>query len=312
MDTLDHRIDLLGRRLESSATVKVEAPRTSVPPPLPPTRAEALAMFAPPVGVPPGVEMAAGVGSGAGAPPATSPTGVPPVEDRAGELPVPPPASEMPVPAGKAPPPLPAGGASAPLPAAEPLELRVGTYWLARIGIVILLTGLVFLGNYAYHLVIASLGPWGKLALLALAGGGLAGVGAWLERSRESMRNYARVLMAGGAATLYYTVYAAHFVERLRVIESPIVGGTLLLAMASAFIWYADKKRSEALAVPGLLLAYYTSAINAIGAFTLFSNLLLTGAAVFFLVRHRWTRMSYASLAATYGSYAFWRFHQVV
>ena len=29
----------------------------------------------------------------------------------------------------------------------ESLELRVGSYWLARIGIVILLTGLVFLGN---------------------------------------------------------------------------------------------------------------------------------------------------------------------
>src|SRR4029434_971301 len=63
----------------------------------------------------------------------------------------------------------------------EPLELRVGTFWMARIGIVILLTGLVFLGNYAYHHVIAPRGPWGKLALLALAGGGLAGVGAWLE-----------------------------------------------------------------------------------------------------------------------------------
>ncbi len=194
----------------------------------------------------------------------------------------------------------------------EPLELRVGTYWMARIGIVILLTGLVFLGNYAYHRIIPLLGAWGKLGLLALAGVALGGVGAWLERSLESMRNYGRVLFAGGAATIYYTVYAAHFVDALRVIQSPVLGGALLLALAGGFLWHAERKRSEALALPAVLLAYYTSSINSIGGFTLFSNLLLTAAAVYFLLRHRWTRLTYASLVATYGSYAFWRFHQVM
>jgi uncharacterized membrane protein len=198
----------------------------------------------------------------------------------------------------------------APSAPAEPFELRFGTYWMARIGIVILLTGLVFLGNYAYHRIVPLLDAWGKLGLLALAGVTLGGLGGWLERSRESMRNYGRVLLAGGAATIYYTAYAAHFVDPLRVIESPVLGGGLLLALAGGFMWWADRKRSEALAVPAVLLAYYTSAINAIGTFTLFSNLLLT-AAVFFLVRHRWTRLTYVSIAATYGSYAFWRFHQI-
>ena len=45
----------------------------------------------------------------------------------------------------------------------EPLELRVGTFWMARIGIVILLTGLVFLGNYAYHRIVPLLGPHSEL-----------------------------------------------------------------------------------------------------------------------------------------------------
>lgn len=193
----------------------------------------------------------------------------------------------------------------------EPLELRVGTYWMSRLGIVILLTGLVFLGNYAYHLIVPALGPLGKVSLLLMAGLGLGGAGYWLERSKESLRNFGRVLCAGGAATIYYTTYAAHFVQGLRVIESPLIGGVFLLAVAGGIAWYAERKRSETIASLAVFLSYYTSAINSIAGFTLFSSLLLTGVAVYFLVRNNWTRLSSLSLFATYGSYAFWRFHQI-
>lgn len=209
------------------------------------------------------------------------------------------------------PPPLPVMPPKPPpiaVPAGDSLELRVGTVWLARVGIVILLTGLVFLGNYTYQHFIVRLGAGGKLAMLYAAGAALIGLGAWLERRGEAIRNYARVLMAGGAATIYYTTYAAHFVERLRVIESPLVGGVLLLALAAGIVWLADRHRSQTIALLAVVLSYYTSAINAIGAFTLFSSLLLTGAAVFFLLRHRWAALSFASLVGSYGSYAFWKF----
>lgn len=281
---LDARIDLLGRSL---AAAPIPAAPVE-PPPLPPA-----AILQPPV-LPPKIDVAADLGETR----SSASHGVEPTTS------IPPPPAE-PTTAERA-------GAGPPESAEEPFELRVGTYWMARIGIVILLTGLVFLGNYAYHRIVPLLGPWGKLSMLALAGVALGGLGAWQERSRENMRNYGRVLLAGGAATIYYAVYAAHFVEALRVIESPVLGGGLLLALAGGFLWHAERRRSEALALPTVLLAYYTSAINSIGGFTLFSNLLLTAAAVFFLVRHRWTRMSYVSMAATYGSYAFWRFHQVM
>ncbi len=197
-------------------------------------------------------------------------------------------------------------------PPRDSIEMQLGVVWLARIGIVILLTGLVFLGNYAYHTWVARLGAGGKLALLYAAGALLAGVGVWLGRRQESVRGYARVLVAGGAATIYYATYAAHFVPRLRVIESPLAGGALLLGLAGAFIWWADRRRSQSVALLTVLLSYYTSGINAIGPFTLFSSLLLTGAAVWFLVRHRWTALGWASLAGTYASYGFWRWHHAV
>ena len=175
----------------------------------------------------------------------------PPPVPKASPAPVPPPPAPAPVfippvpkPAPTAPPPLPPTPPRTAAPA-ESIELKLGTYWLARIGIVILLTGFVFLGNYAYHHIVPHLGAWGKLALLGLAGAALSGAGVWLERGREAMRNYARVLLAGGAATFYYTAYAAHFVAPLRVIESPLLGGALLLVLAGAFLWAAERRRSQ-------------------------------------------------------------------
>ena len=50
------------------------------------------------------------------------------------------------------------------------------------------------------------------------------------------------------------------------------------------------------------------SVITRVGAFTLYSNLILTIAAVVFLVRNRWVGLSFVSLVTTYTGYAFWRF----
>ncbi|MEI7730985.1 MAG: DUF2339 domain-containing protein [Verrucomicrobiota bacterium] len=189
------------------------------------------------------------------------------------------------------------------------LEMRLGTYWFVRVGIVMVLTALVWAGYYAYDKF--HLGGPGKVIALYVFSGLLMGAGAWLQRQKEkiSVRNFGEVVFAGGLAAVYFTTYAAHHVASLRVISSPFADGVLLLAWAGFMIWLADRKKSEVLAMFATGLAYYTSAITSIGLFTLFSNLVLTSAAVFFLLRNRWVGLSVGSLVATYGGFAFWRFY---
>ena len=206
------------------------------------------------------------------------------------------------------PPPL-----SAPLNAPAParsFEMRLGTYWLVRIGIVMVLTGLVFFGNLAYQNYISRLGPGGKISLLYLSSALLLGTGWWWQRKavKETLKNYAQVLFAGGLAALYFTTYAAHHIEPLQVIPNPVVDGVLLLICAGFMIWAAERKKSEVLAFFAVGLAYYTAIITRPGQFTLWSNLVLSAAAVFFLVRNRWAALSFGSLIATYAAYGFWRF----
>ena len=200
-------------------------------------------------------------------------------------------------------------------PAAQPrgersFEMRLGTVWLGRIGIVMFLTGLVFFGNFAYQKYVVKFGPSGKLALLYMASAGLLGAGAWLQRkpAKESMRNFAQVLIAGGLAAVYFTTYAAHHFEHLRVIQNKWLDGALLLGWAGFMVWIADRKKSEVMALFAVLLAYYTSVVTNVGLFTLYSNLILTLAAVFFLLRNRWAILSFASLSASYAAYGYWRF----
>ena len=52
------------------------------------------------------------------------------------------------------------------------------------------------------------------MTLLYLASAALLGAGAWWQRkaAKESLKNYAQVLFAGGLAAVYFTTYAAHHV----------------------------------------------------------------------------------------------------
>jgi uncharacterized membrane protein len=199
---------------------------------------------------------------------------------------------------------------SSPEPEHNSFEMRLGTYWLVRAGIVMLLAGLGFFANYAYYHIIGKLGPAGKISLLYLASGLLLGAGAWWQRRgvKESLKNYAQVLFAGGLAAVYFTTYAAHHIPPLCVIGSAVLDGTLLLAWAGVIAWIADRRKSEVMALFAIGLAFFTSVITRVGDFTLYSNLVLTVAAVVFLLRNRWISLSFAGLATSYAGYTFWRF----
>jgi uncharacterized membrane protein len=188
--------------------------------------------------------------------------------------------------------------------------MRLGTYWLVRVGIVMVLTGLVFFGHLAYENYIRQLGAGGKVCLLYSASAVLLVAGGWWQRraSRTDLKNYGQVLFAGGLAALYFTTYAAHHIGPLRVIPSALVDGLLLLVCAGLVVAAAQHWKSEVLGVFAIGLAFYTAVITQAGFFTLYSNLVLTAAAVLFLVRNRWATLSFAGLVASYAAYGFWRF----
>lgn len=199
----------------------------------------------------------------------------------------------------------------APVPPAAPpedgsFELQFGRVWLVRLGIGLLVTGLVLLGNYAYKNWIRDLPPGARLAALYVGSMLLSGGGVYLAR-RENLRRFGEVLIAGGLAFFYWCTFAAHHVPRLRVVESPVVAGMLLLGAAGVIVAVSLRRGSKATAVMGLLLASYSTMLQPLGWLSAASNVVLAAMGTVLLLRPRWVIPGIAAMAGTYGAFFWWQ-----
>jgi hypothetical protein len=216
-------------------------------------------------------------------------------------LPTLPPGHPMPplMPASYLPSPPPAAPfAEAPLPPVPrpSLEFQFGR-WLTRIGAVFGIITLALILSLTHHYLFRVLGPGGILGLSALV---CLGIAMWAERIERRFPVFGRTVLALGLAGLYVTLYAAHSFESVRVIASPLLAGVLLLLWSVYVLKIADRKQSQGLALFSIALAYFSTAINPVGRFTMAADLLLAGTVVIFLLRHGWAALSYLSLFGTY------------
>ncbi len=189
----------------------------------------------------------------------------------------------------------------------DAIELRMGQVWFVRLGIILVLTGLVFLGNYAYQNYIVHFGAGSRLMAMYLGAIALTLTGIFCERSRESLRAYGRTLASGGLAAIYYATFAAHNVTALKVIDSPIMGAFLLGISALLFVGYAHWKQSPRIMSTALGLAFYSTAIHPIGWMACLSALVLSSVGILTFIKNRWASAGFVSLIASYVSFAWWQ-----
>ena len=192
------------------------------------------------------------------------------------------------------------------------IEMKLGTYWFVRIGVMLILTGLGVLAYYKKQFFI-DLSPAVKLSIFYLMSAAMAGVGFRLQRTKEALINYGKVLVAGGFAGVYFTTYAAHVFEPVQVIENPKVALLLLFSWGGFMAWFADRIKSGTIAFFAISASYYATYVPLIhtGAVLshwviLFSNLTLAVASVFFLLRNRWQKIPVLSMAASYAGFLLW------
>ena len=199
-------------------------------------------------------------------------------------------------PAPLPPPPLPDG----------PFELRFGRIWLVRLGIALLVTGLVLLGNFAYKNWIRDLPAGVRLAALYFGSLLISGTGIYLG-TKETLRRFGDVLLAGGLAFFYWCTFAAHHVPRLQVVESPVTAGVLLLGAAGVIVGVSLRRESRVTATMGLLLACYSTILQPLGWLSAISNVILAIAGTAFMRRPGWAMPGIASLAGTYIAFFCWQ-----
>ena len=177
-------------------------------------------------------------------------------------------------------------------------EAALGGSWLNKIGVLLVVVGLVLFIRYSFGM----LGPAGRVAVSLTVSASMLMAGAVLER-REKYRVAARGLIGGGWAGLYATTFAAHAIEAARVIENPTLATLLLAAVALGMVLHSLRYRSQTVTGVAYFVAFVTLAITQLTVFAVVALVPLAASLLYLAHRFRWTAMALAGLPATYGIY---------
>ena len=181
------------------------------------------------------------------------------------------------------------------------LEEKLGTNWLNKLGITILVIGLALF--LAYQL--RELGPQGKIAVGYTISASMLVGGVFFER-RELWRLLARAGIAGGWSLAYFTTYAMYHVPAAQVLSSEAVDLMLLLVVASAMVAHTLRYQSQVLTGLAFLLAFTTVNISHGNAYGLIASAILTAALALVAVRRHWFEMELAGMIAAFLNHYVW------
>ena len=196
----------------------------------------------------------------------------------------------------------PAPAASAPKPRTEKDETEIATNWLNKIGVVAVLLGMGLFFKYAIDQNWIT--PWMRIIIGFIVGGLFVFLG-WLWR--EKYAKYANVMVGGGVAIWYFTIFAAYDFYHLL----PQFAALALMVLASLFsVFMAYYRQSAALAILGLIGAYgapvaLSSGENRQMQFLTYLSI-LNFAVLAILVKNYWSGLALFAAVATWLDYSFW------
>jgi len=177
----------------------------------------------------------------------------------------------------------------------ENLELKIGRYWLNRIGILSLVLGTAFFLVYSFQY----LGAPAKIAMGYAVGAALMFLGLRLERKPE-IQWYGRGLIGGAWAVIYFTTYAMYHVPETKILYSGPLDLALLLIVAAGAVRHALAYRSPTITMLAFLLGFLTTGISEVTYFTFISSVILIGSLVIIAARMRWHSLLLTGMAGSY------------
>jgi uncharacterized membrane protein len=213
-------------------------------------------------------------------------------------------------PAVPAAPPAPSAIAAEPLPGAVAgkrakatwnIEETLGTNWLNKLGIVILVIGVaLFLGYQLQHV-----GPAGKVFVGFLISAAMLAGGAFFER-RERWQVLARAGLGGGWALLFFTTYAMNHLPAASVLKSESADFFLLFLVGVAMVAHTLRYQSQVVSGLAFLLAFSAINLSHGSVSGLWAGVILCAGLALIAVRRNWFELEIFGLLAAYLSHYYW------
>ena len=180
-------------------------------------------------------------------------------------------------------------------------EEALGTNWLQKLGIVLLVLGVASFGIYE----LAALGSFGKVLVSYFASAALLGGGIFLEK-RERYQLLGRTGIGGGWALLFFTTYAMYHVESMRVLQSLVLDSTLMLLVAGAMAAHTLRYRSQFVTGLAFLLGYTTVALSHDTVYSLSAGVILAIGLVAIVLKMGWYELEVFGILSSYLNHLYW------
>jgi hypothetical protein len=211
-------------------------------------------------------------------------------------------AFRSPAPASSAPhPPAPRPTAQQRMKSVFALEEVLGTNWLNKIGIVLIVLGVAYFGIKE----LGQLGPMGKVALSYVVSSALLGGGIFLEK-RDRYRVFSYAFIGGGWALLFFTTYAMNHVPAMRVMESLSTDLVLMLVVALAMVLHTLRYRSQVVTGLAFLLAYWTVSLSNDDVYSLSAGVILAIGLVAIVIKMEWFELEVFGILSSFGNHLYW------
>ncbi|PYT23669.1 MAG: hypothetical protein DMG58_27585, partial [Acidobacteria bacterium] len=181
------------------------------------------------------------------------------------------------------------------------LEETLGTNWLNKLGIIILVIGVALFLAYEMR----ELGPAGKVGVGYAVSAVMLGGGIFFKQ-HERWRILARAGVAGGWSLIYFTTYAMYHVPATHILSSEGADLTLLLIVAAAMVVHTLRYNSQVVTGLAFLLAFTTINISRGEAYSLIGSAILAAGLAFVALRRRWFEMEIAGMVAAYLNHYLW------
>jgi uncharacterized membrane protein len=181
----------------------------------------------------------------------------------------------------------------------EALELRIGETWFAKVGIIVLATGIAFLLTFHYeHLPRALPGLFGYLLV--------CGIIALSRFWRRSFPLISRYLLGEGLALLYLSTLRLHFFSQPSALAEKNVLLILLLAVVAINLYVSTRRNSIYLAGLSLTMGYVTAIVADQPTMVFVITTVMCALVVYFKLRYRWNALLVVGIVCSYMTHFIW------
>ena len=181
------------------------------------------------------------------------------------------------------------------------VEEKLGTNWLPKLGIAIVVIGVGFLvaakwGGFA---------PWLRVVILYLGGVALLVGGIFAER-KERYRTLGRALIGGGWAVTVLVTYGLRHAPFMAILSSNALDLLLLLATIGVMVWHTLKYDSQLVTGASFLLGFAAITLNPDPPYNLLAGAMLVTGMTIIVLRRCWFELEVFGILASYLNHFYW------